>query len=171
MQRNPGAFFLMAVMFYLCGALLVYRVYHTDDTLVKINGTVMDKQLSTTGGAHPRYAMDFTFLEGKAVYGIDLGTEANESAASGVDVGKKYTFYIDPTVPADEYGKQAGIRVIMNGSVVVYRKAYKYFIAGAIAFVAIGTILLIAYYSRMRSLSRLQYRVVRRKIPAPRADQ
>lgn len=167
MQRNPGAFFLMAIMFYLCGALLIYRVYHTDDTLVQINGTVMDKQLSTSGGAHPRYSMDFSFEEGKAVYGIDLGTAADESVASGVDIGKKYTFYIDPTVPADEYGKQAGIRVIMNGSIVVYRKAYRYFMAGAIAFMVCGTIILLAYYNRMRSLSRLRYKMVRKKIPHP----
>jgi len=164
MQRNPAAFFLMALMFFICGALLLYRVYHTDDTLIQFNATVKDKILSTSGGAHPTYTIDFSFEETKAVYAIQLGKDQDLSVVSKVDIGKNYTFYFDPSVPVDEYGKQPGIRVIKNGAVVVYRKAYRFFMAGAVVFLVLGSLLIMVYYRRMRSLGRVRYRVVRKPL-------
>ena len=163
MQRNPAAFFLMALLFFLLGALLLFRVFHTDDTLISFDAMVQDKQLSTTGGDHPKYALDFSFEGTKAVYGIDLGASPDADVAPDVEIGKTYTFYIDPTAATDQYGKLAGIRVIKNGSIVVYRKAYRFFMAAVVVFLILGFLLLSVYYSRMRSLGRVRYRMVRKR--------
>ncbi len=120
---------LFLVVSLLVGLLSIFRATIPTSSLTVISDKVIDKKIlyfiSAKSGRH--YCLAFQLEKRQGKIAINLGTKSQadkDSAFYLIDIGKTYTFYLDPTIPTSD-GINWGIDKIDYNSKEVYKKSNK----------------------------------------------
>lgn len=148
----------MTTIVCIFGALLlIYRGLQTVDNYYKFDGTVTSLviQKFQSGKSGFAYSLDFGISEAYKIYGIYLGTRKqvhSNDLKDKIEIGKTYTFYLDPTVSTSSDGHNLGIREIRSKKKIIYReKPNVNYIGGSLfLIVGIGSLAILIYADRRR---------------------
>lgn len=144
---------LLFLFFCICGCLLIYRGSTPMSKLKKIEGKLIKyevrKGFGNFGTKGQRNYAIIIEIEGQSkYYGIYAGT--NEQAKSKykkikLDVGKIYSFFIDPTVTNVE-NVNLGIRLIKFKNNTLYKEVMKSHVFFGWLFIILGILSGLIFY-------------------------
>ncbi len=142
-MRNLFSKFIFLIVFLL-GALAFYRSALNSNDLRKIEGIVSDKRIQVVymRKLHPEYGLTFTIDSLKTRFGIYIGphdTIAEKKLYSLLEIGRKYTISIDPTVVSND-NINMGVREISILDKQIYKESQRPQRFIGIAFMFLGLI-------------------------------
>ena len=136
----------MFIFFSYCGIQLIYRASLKESEFIRINGNLLRKEIREVGNIRPNrkanYAIVISLEKQVKQYGIYAGTLKQAQLKEkrlALSTGKKYTFFIDPTVVSTK-NVTVGIRVIKQGNKIIYKEQTTSHSVFGILFIALGLV-------------------------------
>ncbi len=142
-RKLLGLLFSIAPL--VVGLFLIHRGTINKTDMKVVTGKVISKSITSSysykGGRHFFLTFGIDNLPYKIA--ISYATEhqaKTDSAVNLIDIGKAYTFYLDPTYPINN-GQNNGIDVIDDNGADIYKASYKTNLYAGIFFIVLSLIL------------------------------